>query len=211
MPYFNNGEVNILFLHIPKTGGLSVTKYFSNKYDIPLTVDSLYTTQAGGGRFWKRGSYQHQSYNVIKSFPRLFKVDFSDLNIMSVVRNPYDRLVSDLFWNGLISVDSLPEEVEVVVRQYFENMSDTLDNHKLPQYTFLTDYRGSIIPNVTLLRTESLTQMMHDLGYTDFDSHEHKSPSGRKPTMAYLNTNSLNMINRVYARDFVEFGYPVVN
>ena len=36
MPYFTKNNTNILFIHIPKTGGSSLEKYFSNKYDIPL-------------------------------------------------------------------------------------------------------------------------------------------------------------------------------
>ena len=38
MPYYNDDSINLnlLFLHIPKTGGSSVEQYFSNKFNIPL-------------------------------------------------------------------------------------------------------------------------------------------------------------------------------
>ena len=42
MPYFHNTDINILLIHIPKTGGTSLEHYFSSKYDIPLNNDSLY-------------------------------------------------------------------------------------------------------------------------------------------------------------------------
>jgi hypothetical protein len=42
MPYFQNKNVNILFIHIPKTGGSSLELYFSNKYKIPLDIKSLH-------------------------------------------------------------------------------------------------------------------------------------------------------------------------
>ena len=36
MPYFKNDNVNILFIHIPKTGGSSVETYLSNHFNILL-------------------------------------------------------------------------------------------------------------------------------------------------------------------------------
>ena len=40
MPYFKNNRINLLFIHIPKTGGSSLEKYFNVKYNIPLNYKS---------------------------------------------------------------------------------------------------------------------------------------------------------------------------
>lgn len=42
MPYFENENINVLFIHIPKTGGTSLEHYFSSKFKIPLNNKSLY-------------------------------------------------------------------------------------------------------------------------------------------------------------------------
>lgn len=42
MPYFKNDDVNILFIHIPKTGGSSIEHYFSNKFNVLLNQKSLF-------------------------------------------------------------------------------------------------------------------------------------------------------------------------
>ena len=44
-------------------------------------------------------SLQHQTYNTLFNYKELLNIDFNDnLKIISVVRNPYNRLISDLFW-----------------------------------------------------------------------------------------------------------------
>ena len=42
MPYFKNNTINVLFIHIPKTGGTSIEMYFSSKFSIVLNNTSLY-------------------------------------------------------------------------------------------------------------------------------------------------------------------------
>ena len=42
MPYFKDNNINILFIHIPKTGGSSLEVYFSKKFNIPLNNKSLF-------------------------------------------------------------------------------------------------------------------------------------------------------------------------
>ena len=44
MPYFWNKEkkINILFIHVPKTGGTSVEKYFANLTEQSLGEETVY-------------------------------------------------------------------------------------------------------------------------------------------------------------------------
>jgi hypothetical protein len=42
MPYFKTNNKNVLFIHIPKTGGTSVEHYLSEKYSLPLNHKNLY-------------------------------------------------------------------------------------------------------------------------------------------------------------------------
>jgi len=63
MPYFHNDKINLLFVHIPRTGGTSIEHYFSDKFQIPLNTKSIYSNPADV----KRGgiSYQHQTQLII--------------------------------------------------------------------------------------------------------------------------------------------------
>ena len=44
MPYFHNKDVNLLFIHIPKTGGSSLETYFSKKFNMHLNDSTLFNT-----------------------------------------------------------------------------------------------------------------------------------------------------------------------
>jgi hypothetical protein len=60
MPYFKNKNINILFVHIPKTGGSSIEQYFSKKYNILLNNSSLF----GYNKLNITESLQHIQYKT---------------------------------------------------------------------------------------------------------------------------------------------------
>ena len=69
----------------------------------------------------------------------LLNLDLSDLKILTVVRNPYERLISHLFFFKLINLKSTPYEVECCILEIFTNFKDNIHintNHILPQYEF---------------------------------------------------------------------------
>ena len=140
MPYFKNNDVNILFIHIPKTGGTSCEKYFSSKFNIPLNHNSLYTTKNYSNKDLTpdiNSSLQHITYNQIVKNSKVFNIKFTNIKIITVVRNPYERVISDLFFHKIIDINSLKNEVFNKLTKYL--LSDDYDNHNKPQYIFITD------------------------------------------------------------------------
>lgn len=102
MPYFKNDCINVLFIHIPKTGGSSLEDYFSSKFNIPLNNNSLYwfikDKQLLNENIEIKSSLQHITYNQIVTYSKIFNIDFDNIKIITIVRNPYERVVSDLFF-----------------------------------------------------------------------------------------------------------------
>ena len=208
MPYFHNNYVNLLFIHIPKTGGSSLETYFSKKFNMPLNDSTLFNIV----KRFKGVSLQHQTYQSLITYPQIFKIDNNNLKILTVVRSPYHRLISDLFHFKYITSNSSPAFVfKVLVTKYF-NTFGANDNHKKPQYLFLLDKDGKMLEeNITILRMETLNADMAKLGYTDFNIVANKNSSNfKRKYMSYLNASSIKLINTVYKQDFDLFNYPMI-
>lgn len=135
--------------------------------------------------------------------------------IITIVRNPYDRVVSDLLFNRIINETNImnPEIVNRKLKKYLEK-NDSFDNHKLPQYLYIVDEHGEIIENITILRTESLTHDMKLIGFADFNYNLQTSKCNIEPKetkyISALNRDSIELINKYYKLDFEMFGYKIL-
>ena len=214
MPYFKNKDINLLFIHIPKTGGTSVEKYLSKKYSILLDLNSIYCKNINNLKKFINNndikinsSAQHLTYNTIFTLKDKFNVNFSDstLKIITIVRNPYNRIISDLFWYKKININSTTIEVYNIIKNYIK--LNNLDNHNIPQYLFLIDAIGKINNNIVIFKTENLNNYMINYGFKDFNLNEHKNSINNINYIDYLNKDSIELINDFYENDFIYFDY----
>jgi hypothetical protein len=206
MPYFKNNDVNVLFIHIPKTGGTSVELYFASKFNIPLNNKSLFlfiTDELLSMNMKINSSLQHITYNQIVKYSEIFNINFDNIKIITIVRNPYERIISDLFCSKLITIDATKESVFNIINKY---LVSECDNHNIPQHKFITNDKGEIIQNIHILKTESLTNEMNMLGYSDFDIFHNVNPNNVN-YYDYLNNESIYIINEFYHLDFILFNY----
>ncbi len=214
MPYFYNKNINLncLFLHIPKTGGTSIENYFSSYFKVKLDEKSLFTPY--GESIKKYGinnvSLQHQTYSTIMKHKDELNIDLDNLVILTICRNPYERLVSDLFFYRLIKKTSTPEEVYNIIKNNYLD-KPYYDNHNIPQYKFIIDETtNKVVPNVTILAQETLTEDMHNIGFPKFNFHDLKNQNGKLNYYDYLNRESIDLINEYYKKDFYFFNYEMI-
>jgi hypothetical protein len=206
MPYFKNNNINILFIHIPKTGGTSLEKYFCNKFNFKLDNTVLYSPTNHNLNNIINSSLQHMTYETIIKYNNIFNINFNNITVISIVRNPYERIISDLFFFNLININNTKKEIYKTIKKYILN--DKLDNHNIPQYKFITT-NNKLIKNIKLLKTETLTTDMHNLGYNDFNMCINKNSNGVN-YYDYLNKDSIKIINKFYHLDFVLFNYDKI-
>jgi hypothetical protein len=209
MPYFNNNNINILFIHIPKTGGTSLEAYFSKKYDVVLDNKTLFDFFDSENQKSKNiyTTLQHMTYQTIMMHKEFFNIKMDNLEIITIVRNPYERIISDLFWCKKININSTKEEVYHIILEYLYD--NNLDNHNIPQYLFLTDNNKRLIPNIKILHTETLTKDMKNLGNHDFNVKINTNKN-KINYFNYLNQNSIKLINQFYSYDFEFFNYKKI-
>jgi hypothetical protein len=213
MPYFQNKNINLLLIHIPKTGGTSLERYFSKKFNIKLDNKSLYMYLPKNlkEKFKINTSLQHISYSTIFEYKNKLNVCFDNIKIITIVRNPYERLVSDLCHFKKLNIDTSQEEVFNIIENYITDTN--LDNHNLPQYTFITNKDKILIPNIHILHTETLKEDMINLEYTDFNEHIKTKSNINTDEINYydfLNNKSIQLINDFYDYDFRLFNYTKI-
>ena len=210
MTFYNN----ILFIHIPKTGGTSVHSYFEKKYNtenvLNIHTEKIYSYFLNDKEklFANNHSLVHYTFQEITN---ILKYNCFE-KIYSAVRNPYTRIVSRLFFASLINISMNKDEVYNVIKNeldVFNKFNSYSDNHYLQQYKFLINNCGNIDENIIILRTETLTKDMHDNGEILFDLRENQNKNN-VDYMEYLNSNSIKLINDVYYYYFLYFNYTMI-
>jgi hypothetical protein len=207
MPYYK--DLNLLFIHIPKTGGTSLEQYLKK-----TNTQTLYSTGLYNHILYEKfkliSSLQHLTYKKICKYKNTLEVDFNeDLKIITIVRNPYDRIISDLFYFDLIKENTSSDDVYKVITKYI--YEDSHDNHNIPQYEFLIDKNNKIIPNITIFKTETLTEDLKKYGFNDFNFifHKNKQNIKKENYNTYLNNASIKLVNEFYKKDFEFFNYEM--
>jgi hypothetical protein len=166
-------------------------------------------------------SLQHFTWRELnKHRDNLFTPDQASLlfdksthyKIITSVRNPYDRIISELFF--IRHIHSKMSNIEIYEKiKAFLISDEQYDNHKIPQYQYILNTDGDIIKNIHIIRMESLQSDIIRLGYSAFvqlSTYNSNKQYDNKKYMRLLNDQSIQVINEYYKKDFELFGYPMI-
>ena len=206
MPYYK--DLNILFIHIPKTGGTIIEKELRKLCDETLNTPNKPNNDLLPEPY-NNVSLQHLFYNTLYDYREILKINFDDIKLFSFVRNPYNRIISDLLFFRLINTDTRPYQVYYKIINYWGR--DDLDNHNIPQYKFITDNSGNIIPNIKIFNTENLNNDNDKINkYLNININIYQD-TANKNYKKYLNKDSIRFINEKYSKDFELFNYKKID
>jgi hypothetical protein len=207
-----------IFVHIPKTGGTSIEAVLGMHGDRTDVGVVPYTDQAPDRKNFFGRQLQHLTGERLK-------VELNDETVFStyfkfsVVRNPWDRLVSTCAWMGrkwALGQMLQREEFDVFIRKThatfaatnFSPRSASLNPHVLPQVAYVFDEAGRPFLDF-IARTETLQQdwqiIRERLNVTADLSTRMKSL--HRPYQEYYDEETRGMVAEIYACDIEAFGY----
>jgi len=228
------------FIHIPKTGGSSIEvagaknglawsvclwqpKIWAANVPCPKQTRLL---RAERGNNYGDASPWHLPPSYFKSIDLTPYESPHPTTIFTVVRNPYDRAVSEFNYQNLkdkyINEAAIMNQILTVRLEQFQKATKgskdyfMYDCHFIPQTDYLYGMKGQKL-NVRVLRFETLKEDFAKL-VKDFnlpssmnnilkDFRTNASP--QSITSADLTPHTRALIETVYAHDFQEFGYPL--
>ena len=206
MPYYP--EKGILFIHIPKTGGTVIEEELRKQ-----CTQRLYSGLRNGDTEYPYNnvSLQHQYYVDLYNGSDVLDIKFTpQLKLFAVVRNPYDRVISDLFFNGLISKESTADYVSNIIRRHYLHRNDySIDGHNRPQYKYVIDEKGNLVESIKIFKCEELNASNEEINKYLSVNIDIKRDNVNKDYSRYINQESIELINDFYKRDFTMFGYEM--
>ncbi len=141
MPYLL--EEKLIFIHIPKTGGTSIERFFEminldNFFSASWDQEITPFINRYGSLTKSKNIYfepQHYTQDVLSDLI----LDYQSYFTFTFVRNPYTRLLSEYFWLKKIAKLPSPNQFdEVDFHNWCINyLKEINSSHKIPQVSYL--------------------------------------------------------------------------
>jgi len=199
MPFIRFAQRNILFIHIPRTGGTTVEHWLSQLGALGLHSYSLPNVM--------RVTPQHLRVNDVEELigDNYFEYTFA------IVRNPFDRIASEFRLRRKLALEGV-FNASPRFSSWLENQLDAarknpfhLDNHFRPQWEFVSS-AVDVYKYEDGLR-EILTKVAEKIGAPAPAALPQKLSTGDLNESVRFDIADVERIRSVYAADFERFGY----
>merc|ERR1711998_99400 len=190
----------LLFIHIPKCAGTSVENHLG-----------LIKKNAGYGIIANKAQ-QHRTY---EEYQKDLKQTMNNLTSFTIVRNPYDRCISEYYWNTQIghkrgwSFDKFLITVARIVKNLNYNKPIKFFNdHHMHQYRYVLNNDGENKVD-HIFRYKNMNEVIVFLQSYSNKPFPHDNISNKRIISVDNLTNSQKIrIENIYGADFDFFNYP---
>tara|TARA_B100000700_G_C14892268_1_gene783296 strand:+ start:384 stop:1055 length:672 start_codon:yes stop_codon:yes gene_type:complete len=187
-------ESKIIFIHIPKTAGVSILK-------------SIF------------GDVTLEGHRSVRFYKEIFNRKYSDFFTFTIVRNPWDRLYSSykfLEKGGINIHDKNAFKIHLFVYKDFEDFVINGLNkkiiweitHFMPQYDFVCDKNGKIMIDY-VGRFEDLNKSFSEISHIlklDFKL-DHHNKNDKKNYQDVYTSEMIEKVAQIYKKDIDIFEY----
>lgn len=202
---FEDKQKPLLFIHIPKTGGTFVEDEFKKyNYNVGRHDPNKNLRTNSTCSFW---------HTPLKSNK---KINFKDYITFTVVRDPYDRIISEYNWANFPRYKGTGLTRDTEINDFVSELNkDQIiykgDCHLVPQTEYLTDAYGNKVQHI--LHQEHLNEELNEFIKTyklNIQlSTQKRNKQSRNHTKDELNDTSLKLIQKYFKKDFDELKYKM--
>jgi hypothetical protein len=158
MPLFLRNR--LLYIHIPKCGGDTVSHFLREHDDPPFLFIS------DGSVMVNRHTPQHLTW---KELLKLGWSPSNDFKVATLVRHPVDRVISEFRYihtsrPDLVGVAATPSSFLDAFLSSDSTSNTLFDNHNLSILEFLEDETGRVDPMIDIHPVQEMDQLMASLG-----------------------------------------------
>ena len=228
-----NKKCKLIFIHIPKCGGVYITKlldmyannflHSTNNSSIPNKDCHIY------GR-----SIQHYTINMIQDCIHTYNImnplekniNINEYKIFTIIRNPYIRFISaykqypnrcNLLFKKMIDNKSLIEFAKYLVNRV-KNEGYNFFNYGAfhqfqPSYFYIED--NNIKSNIIKLDdnnyNKNIKELCSEYGFLYNDIHLNTNPNNSDYNEYLNNKEFIKCINFIYKKDFELYNYDIIS
>jgi hypothetical protein len=211
----------ILFIHVPKCAGTSVEGILNCKDEDKFYTESLTSRTLASlpinsftGREYRicaSKNKQHYTYReLIKILPKNIIEDFEKI---AIVRNPYDRLVSEYYYSAysIKSHKNFEAFVKTALKLDLYTRNWLYDGHLETQTSYLINEQKNFNSINKIFKFEEINTCFDYLNkIIGKVCRPHlRAASNRKPYSEYYTSELKEIVYNFYKDDFTNFNYSV--
>ena len=187
-----------IFIHIPKTAGTSIEQFLKDNGKNSIDYHGV-----------RDGRSMHH-YTAI-DFKRELPWHFNDYYKFSIVRNPYDRLLSEYYWTPIPHVGYKSGKTKAEFLNYVSHIvknnlffQNIYNDHFIPQFMFVYD-KKLLVDHI--FKFENMNLIVDFLKKKLEIENDLPILNKSKIKKEYWNNKQKERIYRIYKNDFILFNY----
>jgi len=202
----------LIFIHIPKCAGSSVEDALGidykagmrSRYGIrckQMKVKGIENLSGIEKLYAENTSPQHLSASMLK---KMLPNEFEQYTKFTIVRNPYDRLVSEYYYTNKVHDLTFNKFIKNVFNLSEFERNTKFDSHLNTQKSFVYDKHQLLVDKI--FHFEQIENVFDWLNVP----MTHENSSIRPSSYMHLYTPELlQLVNYMYQDDFTAFGYEM--